>query len=197
MSDILKCFLAVVVATGVLVGLAAWFLKQYLGRRIDRLFADRERILESKLRRAEKYEEKMLHVSTQVLPEIHEVICRSRDLVREIIKSQDSRRVEPLIGYWNCLGDHLSKYQLFVPDETFDLILQYKRLIQDVALMLGASLQHADEKEALTAPYTPTLIISKDDLEVLHSQMPMVDKLCSDIVSDLRKIITEKAQILT
>lgn len=188
MSDLLKCFLTTILAAGVLVGSATWFLKRYLKRYIDNLFAEREKILESKLRHAEKYEEQMFHVSTQVLPEIHEVVHRSRNLVRKIIEFQDSRHVEPLIGYWNQLSDHLFKYQLFVPDETFDLILQYKRLLQNLALVLGASLQHVDEREGLSSSHISTLIISKEDLETLHAQVPAVDKLYREIVSGLRKM---------
>ena len=188
MSDLLKCLLATIFASGVLVALAIWFLRRSLARHIAKSFAEREKILESKLSRVEQYQKRMSDISAQVLSEIHGVVYRSRNLAHEVIDSQDGRHVESLISYWNQLSDHLFKYELFVPDETFDLIHQYKRLLQDISLTLGASMQRTDEKEEHPSSYATTLIISREDLEVLHAQMPMLDELYREILSDLREI---------
>jgi len=187
MFDLLECFLVPMLTAGTLVGLASWFLFRYLRRSVDEVFSDRERVLEAKLRRAEEYDEQMLVLSRQVLIEIDEVIYRSMNLVREIVQSQDSRHVEPLMGYWNQLSDHLFKYQLFVPSKTFDLIHRYKMLLQNLALRLGASVEYTYEDD-LTPSLESPMSLSKGDLHALRTQMPVLDKLYGEIVSNLSKL---------
>jgi hypothetical protein len=187
MFNLLESFLVALVTAGTLVGLASWLLLRYFRRSVDQAFSERERVLEAKLRRAEEYDEEMLVLSRQVLTEIDEVIYRSLNLVREIAQSQDLGHLEPLMGYWNQLSDHLFKYQLFVPSKTFDLIYKYKMLLQNLALRLGGSMEYTYEDDSGPSLISP-MVLSEEDLHALGTQIPAMDELYGEIASNLSNL---------
>src|SRR5262245_37753014 len=114
--EFLQLFFANVLGSGFILGAGIWFLKRYISKRLDALFAEREKVAEAKIRIAETHEARMLEVSEKVLPEIQALVYRSRNVVREIIQTRDSRLVEQLLNYWSQITEGLIRYQLFVPE---------------------------------------------------------------------------------
>jgi hypothetical protein len=187
--EFVQLFLANVLASGLLLGASAWFLKRYVSKRLDAFFAERAKVAEAKIRIAENHESRMLEVSARVLPEIQQIVYRSRNVLREIIETRDSRLVEQLLDYWSRLTEGLIRYQLFVPEETFEKLHQYKRVIQNLSLQLGAAC-----KGTVAGPdhvKSPTFI-SEPEVESVREHLRTVEQLYLAIQADLREYFAAK-----
>ncbi len=186
---IINNLIPTIITSSIVVGLATWFLKKYFSRRIDNAFHEREKKLESRLRQNEKHRELIFNISSELLPKIQEVVYRSRNLMRETVECKDLRHLDNLIGYWSQLSDNLYKYQLFLPDHTFELLHKYKRTYQNIVMMLNSSLNEGVHEGINGSVDCSNSIIPENDLMVLKDQLPTIDKLYSDILSQLRLII--------
>jgi len=176
-------FFPTIITSSVLVGIATWLLKRYFSRRIDNAFNEREKLFESKLRQQEKHKELIYNISSELMPEIQEAVYRSRNLVKETIKNKDLSHLDEMITYWTKLSDHLYKYQLFLPENIFELLHRYKRHFQNIVILLSSSVEDRTKEEASRC------CLSEKDLSVLKGQFTEIEKLYSEILTKLRILI--------
>ncbi len=190
MASISELILANVVTIGAAVGAATWFLKRYLGNRIDLIFTERLKVLDFKVRNAEKYEEKMIEVITEALPNIQGVVYRSRNILRDLIRTRDSGLVEVLINNWDALADYLYKYQLFVPEESFKRIHAYKTVVYQLTLMLGSGTP--ESVETVNDGTIDHRTLTDKEVQTLRDHLPELNRLYEEIVKDLRNMINSR-----
>ena len=190
MSNSYQFIVANVLITSTLIGIASWLLKRYIGKKIDSIFIEREKLLDSQLRKSEKFEEQMSDILSKVLPDIQEVVYRSRNLLKEIVITKQSNCVEDLIGHWNCVSNYLFKYQLFIPDNTFEKIHKFKRFLQNFAITLDSN-SYLNEAGVLQ-DNNGNILIPEHKIEILKQNLPEIDHLYREILHDLRAIIENK-----
>jgi hypothetical protein len=184
-----------IITTGAFIGAATWLLKRYLGRKIDNVFVKREKTLEAKLRVAEKYEKQLLEISMSAIPELQQVVYRSRNILREITSSKKAFFVNDLVDYWIQLTEYLYRYQIFVSEQTFKKLHSYKNVLQASVLILS---KHVNEPSAdrivpsheLTSCSSNSLI-ADDEIKRVSEQLIKADNLYNEIILELRQTLSK------
>jgi hypothetical protein len=187
MSNNLYLFIANVLVSSGLVGAGVWLLKRFLTRRIENIFSEREKLLESRLRVYEKYEDRLLDFRISILPQIQEVVYRSRNLVKEIVRTSDLYTSESLFAQWQTLCDQLYKYQLFVTEDTFKNLHDYKADLQNITLMLVSLKQQKIETNGQISQEPTT--VPKKEIAVIKNSIPALETKYNKAIDSLRSEI--------
>lgn len=189
-----ELLLSQLIGTGVVIGAATWFLKQYIARHLDNIFMRRERILEAKIRLAEKQQEQILGVMNRVLPEIQSLVYQSRNLLRKIYESRDATLFDELFEHWSRLNEYLIKYQLILPEGSFDKIHEFKNRLQSVTLMLGAAVGSWKDQESSFGVIDKNTRVADREIDILKEHFPMIEELYQSILTDLRLAMKRQSE---
>jgi hypothetical protein len=135
--DYLKQFAISIVGSSVVLGVVLFILRKYLGSLISHEFDKRTKLFASLLERENKIADHMLDKQLAVYPEILEVTYRLRNILRDGLQETHafkwSKELRPLCAF---LTENLFKYRLFLPDDVFQALHEFKRICQDALVFV-------------------------------------------------------------
>ncbi len=181
--DFIKLIFINIMTSTLFVGGLIWFLKYYIGKRIDNLFSEKEKILEARIRIAEKYEEKQVHDVIMVFPKIQETVYRCRLNIREIVKSGNNESLEKLREQWDRLTEQLVVYQLRLPEDVFEILHKYKSLVQNMLFAFQSS-------------YDLGGTINEKGRTAAKEHFDEIETLYDTILDCFRNIMAERSEVL-
>lgn len=189
MDNLYEYLFISLVSSGSVVAVAIWFLKRYLGGKIDHMFVEREKILDHKLTSALKYEEKMIEVIIEVVPRIQEVVYRSRNLMHKLVDTRDRSFFDQLLNNWESLSEYLFQYQLFMPKENFDRVHEYKNLLYR---LLTSEVTTGEASDTYSSAGGENQKLLESQICAIKERLPEIDRLYEEIVSDFRGLLDSR-----
>ena len=193
MTEFLKEISLNIISAGAITAAAIWFLKKYIDRKLESIFKIEVEKKKLDLTIAAKYKEKMIEATSDVLPEIQQVVYRARNLVRDTIESDDHSLAKEFQAYCYHLTENLYKYQLFLPKSTFDLLHTYKKVMQRMVTLFDEAFGTQQEilaHESNTAsPSSSSLQHDSILLNKCKDKFKEMDSLYQQITDDLRNLI--------
>jgi hypothetical protein len=210
MSDIRVLLLSVLLnaaVTSALGGLVLWWLKTWLGRKIDSKFKLLEERAKVELEIEKTQALSLLDRRNTIYPEILEVVYRLRNIARDVLaifpsdvlswdvgvgrSRENIAKIRAFESALYLLTENLYKYRAFVEEEVFDKLHQLKRNLQDASVVVdrltrpkeGQSIRHYSGRDpAEDAAEIYVTLISK--LRVLYEDS---DKLYHEITTSIKE----------
>jgi hypothetical protein len=155
MSDIRVLLLSVLLnaaVTSALGGLVLWWLRTWLGRKIDSKFKLLEERAKVELEVEKTQALSLLDRRNTIYPEILEVVYRLRNITRDVLaifpadvlswdvgvgRSRESTaKIRAFESALYLLTENLYKYRAFVEEDVFDKLHQFKRNLQDASVVV-------------------------------------------------------------
>lgn len=155
MSDIRVLLLSVLLnaaVTSALGGLVLWWLKTWLGRKIDSKFKLLEERAKVELEIEKTQALSLLDRRNTIYPEILEVVYRLRNITRDVLaifpsdvlswdvgagrNRETTAKIRAFESALYLLTENLYKYRAFVEEDVFDKLHQFKRNLQDASVVV-------------------------------------------------------------
>jgi len=95
--ELLQTIFTSVITSGIFIAGISWFLKRYFEKRIEFLFQERVKIVETKIKIAEKYEDHLLGVLVNLLPKLQEYLYRCRNQIKEVADKNEQGLLDKAI----------------------------------------------------------------------------------------------------
>jgi len=143
--DVIRDIFVGVLTSSIVAGLLIFFLKQYLVKWIDHEFAKRTTLLEHRLGIARKVDGRIVDAQLGVYPEIVELTYRLRNIIRDGMKENAGFKWDHALRPLTIqLTENMFKYRIFLPEELFEKLHEFKRIAQDAVLLVDV--QTRDER---------------------------------------------------
>lgn len=134
---ILKEILIAVLSSSVVLTIFVFALKKYIEHLISYEFDKKLQITSIDIRNLGKLKESLLDTHLAIYPEISELVYRLRNIMREgLEKSAAYEWDTDLRQLVLHLSENLYKYRLFLPDDIFDQLHEFKHIVQDALLLV-------------------------------------------------------------
>ena len=134
---ILKEILIAVLSSSVVLTVFVFALKKYLEHLISYEFDKKLKITSIDIRNLGKLKETLLDTHLAIYPEISELVYRLRNIMREGLNKSAAYKwdanLRPLALH---LSENLYKYRLFLPEDIFDQLHEFKNITQDALLLV-------------------------------------------------------------
>lgn len=126
-----------VITSATTVVIMTYFLKQLIKRWIQYEFDKKQKIFDSNEDLHKSVQEDILKKNLAIYPEITEVIYRLRNLARDASATEDvfGWNKPQFAEYCYHLTQSLYKYRLFLDEETFKYLHNFKRYSQDIIVL--------------------------------------------------------------
>ncbi len=196
MTDIFQQIVASLVTTGTVGAVLIWFLKKYVDSKLNLFFELQAQKSKSDLELAAKFRERLLDVSTNAIAEIQQVVYRSRNLLRDAIGSKDAFFASQFRSYCYHLTENLYQYQLYLPKSTFEMVHQYKEVVQDVVLIIDSTLRLTSSSTESDSTTFKQLAFEGEALDQCKRKYEEVDRLYKAISDALRQSMTNPSKTL-
>jgi len=125
------------ISSGVAVGLVLFFVRHYLSRLISYEFEKRSVSYSVSADRRARVADFLIDTQMGIYPEILELVYRLRNIMKEGIEHSGAHRwsadLRPLCAH---LTENLYKYRLFLPQDQFDALHEFKQISQEALLLV-------------------------------------------------------------
>ena len=135
--DAAKLILITIVTSATTVGVLAFILRHYLSKWIDLRFKPLEHQLQLEFEERRKLSEALIDRRIGIYPEVLETTYRLRKMLEDGLAQEAAYQWhEDIPVLTHHLTENLFKWRAFLPDLAFEPLHEYKRLCQDIVLIL-------------------------------------------------------------
>ena len=162
MTDIVQQVLISVFTSTVIISLSVIIVRKYITKSIDHSFDIRLKSFERQLEQQEKSATFISEQQQGIIPEIVSVTYKLKVMLANGSKAPTPLdwdfKIKPLCYH---LTEHLYKYRLFISEELFELLHEFKHLCQDAVVFLDVH----------------TRAENRDNIELYNENLPdIIDK---------------------
>jgi len=133
--NVLRELLLSMIGSGLVLGLFLFIAKKYFDKLISTEFEKRLKLSEFKIGQAAKVSDFLLSKQEGIYPEILEITYRLKNILGDGIKESHAYKwnsdIKPLCCH---LIENLFKYRLFLSEEIFDALHEFKHIVQDALI---------------------------------------------------------------
>lgn len=138
--NFLMIALASALSSASIMGIFVFIIKKYMGSMISLEFQKRLKTFDALLEMNKKTQDFSLDKQLGIIPEIHEVVYRLRNIIKEGLEKENAYDWDPTLRPLCAhLTENLYKYRIFLPENVFNSLHDYKHLAQDALLMIDIS----------------------------------------------------------
>ena len=182
MNNLYEVVLIPLLSSSAVLGVFVFFIKRYLDRLINLAFDRRSKLFETKWEQSKKTSGFVLDTELGMYPEIAEIVYRIRNVLLQGIKQSHAYKWDanfPLL----CahLTENLYKYRLFLSDNIFEDLHEFKRIAQDALLICDTFTR--SENVADNTEY-------KKLIAGFQHKVERADELHAMIIQDIKNRIT-------
>ena len=131
-----KEIITALVSSSIVLGLFLFIAKRYFDGLLSNEFDKRGKLVRAKIDQAFKMSDFVLEKEIGVYPEILEITYRLRNIMRDGIKESLAYKWNPeLRPLCTHLTENLYKYRLFLSEEIFNALHNFKQIAQDALVL--------------------------------------------------------------
>jgi hypothetical protein len=125
-----------IVSSGVILGVFVFITKRYFDRLIGSEFEKRLKLAQAEIDQAFHVSGVVVDKQIGIYPEIMEVTHRLRNIMRDALDKAHAYEWGPEFRLLcSHLTENLFKYRLFISEELFDALHEFKHIVQDALIL--------------------------------------------------------------